>query len=124
MFQKSNIKARKYDLEDRCLIFAKAINEYVNRLPRSIPNFENGKQLVRSAGSIGANYIEANDSLGRKDFFMRIKISKKETRESKFWLNLSQPSPNLEKEKIKLICECDELTKIFGAIIEKSKKTL
>ena len=124
MFQKSNNKIKKYDLEDRCLIFAKAINRYVNGLPRSISNFENGKQLIRSAGSVGAYYIEANDALGRKDFFMRIRISKKETKESRFWLNLSEPLPRLEKEKMKLIGECDELTKIFGAIIEKSKKSL
>ena len=82
MIQTSNSK--QYDLEERCLIFAKRINDYVRKLPKDIPNIENGKQLVRSAGSVGANYIEANESLSKKDFIMRIKISKKETKESRF----------------------------------------
>lgn len=116
--QQSN---RKYDLEDRCLRFAHRINMYVNSLPKTIANIENGKQLVRSGGSVGANYIEANEALSRKDFCMRIKISKKETKESRFWLNLSQPIQQQEKEKQALIQESTELMKIFGAILEKSK---
>ena len=83
-------------------------------LPYSISNSEDGKQLVRSSGSIGANYIEANESLSKKDFVMRVKISKKETKESKFWLRLLGAKDDL-------INECTELMKIFGAIIEKSK---
>ena len=83
-------------------------------MPYSISNSEDGKQLVRSSGSIGANYIEANESLSKKDFVMRVKISKKETKESKFWLRLLGAKDDLIKE-------CTELMKIFGAIIEKSK---
>ncbi len=83
MPQASNPKQNKYDLEERCLNFAKRVNDYVNKLPRTIPNIENGKQLVRAAGSTGANYIEANEALSKKDFRLRIKISKKE------WLGLA-----------------------------------
>ncbi len=58
--------SRQYDLEDRTLTFSKKVNRYVNVLPITISNKENGKQLVRSAGSVGASYIEANESLGKK----------------------------------------------------------
>lgn len=113
--------SKQYDSEERCLVFAKRVNNYVNQLPRSISNLENGKQLVRSAGSCGANYIEANESLSKKDFVMRTKISKKETKESRFWLKLSEPNPDNQREKDLLIDESTELMKIFGSIIEKCK---
>ena len=71
---------------------------------------------MRSAGSVGANYIEANESLSKKDFIVRIKISKKEAKESRYWLHLSVPDKTHEKCKIELMCECEELQKIFWAI--------
>lgn len=119
MVQTPNSKL--YDLEDRCLKFAKRVNDYVIRLPKTISNIENGKQLVRSGGSIGANYIEANESLSKKDFIMRAKISKKETKESRYWLHLTEPILDQSVEKTSLIQETSELMKIFGAILEKSK---
>lgn len=119
MNQISNPK--QYDLEDRCLEFARRVNKYVNKLPRTISNIENGKQLVRSAGSVGANYIEANESLSKKDFIMRVKISKKETKESRYWLMLTEMIQVEIKEKDYLVGEATELMKIFGSILEKSK---
>lgn len=112
---------KRYDLEERSLQFAKRVNEYVNKLPRTIPNIENGKQLIRSAGSVGANYIEANEALGKKDFAMRIRISKKEAKESRFWLTLAKPLDEHEIERQELQEEATELMKIFGSIIEKTK---
>ena len=111
---------KKYDLEERTFVFAKNIFEYVRRLPKGIPYSEISKQLVRSAGSVGANYIEANESLSKKDFIMRVKISKKEAKESQYWLKLSSPSKNYECSKTELMCECEELQKIFGAIIRNT----
>ena len=117
-----NQKAKlTYDLEERTLNFTRKVNTYVNRLSRIISNIENGKQLVRSAGSVGANYIEANEALSKKDFKMRIKISKKEAKESRYWLELTLPSKEEIKEQEKLIIESTELMKIFGSILEKSK---
>lgn len=114
------IIAQRYDLEERTLWFAGAVNEYVNRLPIKVSNIENGKQLVRSAGSVGANYIEANEALSKKDFIMRIKICRKEAKESRFWLQLTQPGEE-STPKDQLIGEATELMKIFGSILEKSK---
>lgn len=93
----------------------------MNQLPRSVSNIENGKQLVRSGGSVGANYIEANESLSRRDFILHIKICRKESKESRYWLQLTQPPGILEAERQDLLREATELTKIFNAILEKSK---
>lgn len=109
-----------YDLEQRTLEFARRVNLYVSNLPRTVPNMENGKQLVRSGGSVGANYIEANEALGRKDFFMHIRISRKEAKESRFWLNLTTPNREADEQRAWLIQERTEFIKIFTSIIAKS----
>ena len=112
-----------YDLEERTFQFSKKCREFVRKLPKSIGTIEDGKQLVRSSGSVGANYIEANEALSKKDFIMRAKISKKETKESRYWLRLiyTGDKSELEKEKKELILEATELMNIFGAIIRKSE---
>ena len=112
---------KQYDLEDRTLKFAKRVMAYVNTLPKTVSNIEIGRQLARSAGSVGANYIEANEALSKKDFVMRIKISRKESKESRYWLRLSDPKTEKADEKEKLVQEATELMKIFGSIVEKSK---
>jgi len=78
---------------------------------------------VRSSGSVGANYIEANESLSKKDFLMRIKICRKEAKESRYWLRLVEAGDNslLQKKRSDLIQEAVELTNIFGAILRKSE---
>jgi len=113
--------SKRYDLEERTLTFARLVNNFVNVLPKTLSNLENGKQLVRSAGSVGANYIEANESLSKKDFLMRVKISRKEAKESRFWLELTSPRKDNTKNKQQLIQESTELVKILSSIIEKSK---
>jgi len=120
MIEKSS---RKYDLEDRTLKFATDIRKFVKKLPKTTSNFEDIKQLTRSSGSIGANYIEANEALSKKDFILRIKISRKESKECRYWLNLVDFNYNaeLDKEKSSLIQESQELMNIFGAILKKSK---
>lgn len=113
--------SKYYDLEDRTFQFAHRVNNYVNKLPKSISNMENGKQLVRAAGSVGANYIEANESLSKRDFVMRIKICRKESKESRYWLLLSEPLLEQQQVREALAQEATEFIKIFNAIIEKSK---
>jgi len=110
-----------YDLEERTFIFTKNVIEFVNNLEKNLSNIEIAKQLIRSSGSIGANYIEANESLGKKDFSMRIKISKKEAKETRYWLRLLICKQEFEADRNKLIQEVTELMKIFGAILEKTK---
>ena len=97
------------------------VREYVKDLSKTLANIEDGKQLIRASGSVGANYIEAEEALSKKDFIMRIKISRKEAKETKYWLELIESKMDRIKEKEALIQEAAELTKIFGAIVEKSK---
>ena len=111
----------KYDLEERTFDFAKKAIAYIKKLPKDLTNIELAKQLTRSATSPGANYIEANESLGKKDFLMHIKISKKESKESIYWLKLSEPVESEQKEKEYLIKEATEIMSIFGAILRNSK---
>ena len=114
--------SKQYDLEDRTLNFAKTVRLFVKRLPKNIINFEDGRQLIRSSGSIGANYIEANESLSKKDFILRIKISRKEAKETRYWLRLIEiNSDELETQRKVLVKESGELMRIFGSILEKSK---
>lgn len=82
-------------------------------------NREDARQLLRASGSVGANYIEANNALGKKDFLMRIRICRKEARESGYWLNLIDLSSTgaLGQERQLLFEESQELMKIFGAIL-------
>ena len=80
--------SKQFDLEERTFLFAKNIASYVKQAPRSTSNLEYGKQVLRASGSVGANYIEANEALSKKDFIMRIKICRKEAKESAYWLRL------------------------------------
>ncbi len=118
-----NGNSKQYDLEDRTLEFAQRVRDFVKQLNKTIANIEDGKQLIRSSGSVGANYIEANESLSKKDFVIRIKISRKEAKESRFWLKLvdTQKDAGLTRQCDALIQEATELMNIFGAILRKSE---
>lgn len=112
---------KKYDLEDRTYKFALAVALYCKKLPRNISNIEYIKQVIRSSGSPAANYIEANESLSKKDFVMRIKICRKEAKETTLWLKLiiNTNAEQFYTEGNKLISEANELKKIFSAILNK-----
>jgi four helix bundle protein len=86
-------------------------------------NIEDGRQVVKSSGSVGANYIEANEALSKKDFTMRIKICRKEAKESTYWLKLIDTHTDKKLELLRgdLVQEASELTNIFGAILRKSQ---
>jgi len=110
----------KNDLEERTARFAKNVRAFVRKLPKSVIYIEDGRQVVRSSGSVGANYIEANESLSKKDFVMRAKICRKEAKESRYWLQMFENLPSeLVGERDKLIQESTELLRIFSAMIAK-----
>ncbi len=118
-----NSNTKHYDLEERTYLFAKNVRALVKKLNKTIANVEDSKQVIRSSGSVGANYIEANEALSKKDFVMRIKICRKEAKESSYWLRLIDTEDDIKLDNVRqmLMKEAVELTKIFGAIIEKSK---
>ncbi len=94
----------------------------VKDLKSTISNIEDGKQLIRSSGSVGANYIEGNEKLGEKDLKFRIKISRKEAKESEYWLKLLKDLNEKQEERIqKLIIEANEIRRILSAIVSKLK---
>ena len=115
--------SKRYDLEERALQFAKNIRAFVKTLPRTVANEEDIRQLVKASGSVGANYVEANESLSKKDFVLHIKISRKEAKESRYWLRLLDTGGQelLEKVRGSLIQEETELMNIFGSITRKSQ---
>jgi four helix bundle protein len=92
-------------------------------LPKTIANIEDGKQVVKASGSVGANYREANESLSKKDFLMRMKISRKEAKESAYWIRLIHETNGLKNtdDAQSFMKEANELKKIFSSILEKSK---
>ncbi len=118
-----NRNSKHYDLEDRTFAFAMNVRTFVKKLPKTMASIEDGKQLIISSGSVGSNYIEANESLSKKDFIMRIKICRKEAKESRYWLRLLETNDKQEQEKTRknLINEATELMNIFGAILQKSQ---
>ena len=115
--------SKRYDLDERTLRFARDVRAFIKTLPRTIANDEDTRQLVRQSGSVGANYIEANDSLSKKDFVMHIKISRKEAKESRYWLRLLDTAGRESSEETRgsLVREATELMNIFGAIVRKSE---
>jgi four helix bundle protein len=115
--------ANRFDLEERMFEFARRARAFVKRLPRTICNVEDVKQVVRSSGSVGANYIEANEALSKKDFRFRIRVSRKEAKESRLFLRLidTQDNASLNAEREALVQESKELVLVFGAILKKAE---
>lgn len=114
--------SKRYDLEDRTLEFGKRIIRLAKALPKNTINFKLIDQIVRSGTSIGANYREANETETKKDFQYRIRICRKECKETVYWLKLIiEANPNIDERIKPLLQETTELVKIFATILEKSK---
>lgn len=115
-------KSKPFDLEDRTFIFAKRTRAFIKRLKMTIANVEDARQLGRSSGSVGGNYIEANEAFSKKDFMLRIKICRKEAKESRYWLGLLDVADAaVSNERDALMQEARELMNIFGAIVRKNE---
>jgi four helix bundle protein len=108
-------------LEDRFQNYAREVRDYCTKIKWDVINKEYIKQVVRSSGSISANYTEASDDLGKSDEKMKIKISRREAKETIKWLDLTLTYEDkfLEQVKVKLIDEGEQIRKILSAIIIK-----
>ncbi|SDF12023.1 four helix bundle protein [Pricia antarctica] len=116
------MKEKIYNLEDRTYLFARECRLFVKTLPKTLSNIEDMKQLIKASGSVGANYIEANEKLGDRDFLMRIKISRKEAKEAQYWLKLLRDlNDEVKHESEELIEEAGELRSILSSIINKNR---
>lgn len=118
----NNKKLKPYDLEERTLAFSKEIIRLSLILKKNIVNLKLIDQLLRSATSIGANYREANETETKKDFKNRIRIARKEAKETTYWLKLLlEANPNLKEKISTLLNEACQLLKILASIGEKIK---
>lgn len=113
-----------YDLEERTALFAERVRDFCLKLPKNVANNEYIPQLIRSGSSPGANYIEANESIGDKDFKMKIKTCRREAKESAYWLRLiiTDRSDHMEDERKALRQEAKEFILIFTSILKKRDK--
>lgn len=111
---------KKYDLEERTALFAERVRSFCLKVPKNIANQEYLPQLIRSGSSPGANYIEANENIGDKDFLMKIKTCRRESKEAKYWLRLiiTDNSSEMENERAALMQEAKEFVLIFTAILK------
>jgi four helix bundle protein len=110
---------KKYDLEERTALFAERVRDFCLKLPKNVANNEYAVQLIRSGSSPGANYIEANESIGDKDFSMKIKTCRRESKESAYWLRLViTDKEEMGNERAALRQEAKELVLIFTAILK------
>lgn len=116
-----NVPNRTYDLEERTAVFAERIRDFCLRLPKNYANQQYIPQLIRAGSSPGANYIEANESIGDKDFVMKIKTCRREAKETMYWLRLVLVNDTVELnvERSSLQQEAKELVLIFNAIVKK-----
>jgi four helix bundle protein len=115
-------KTKIYDLEERTLEYGKRVIHLCRSLPKDTVNNNICSQLIRSGTSLGANYREANETATKKDFSFRMRICRKEAKETVYWLQLLiEANPAFEKRVAPLLQETIELVKIFATIIEKSK---
>jgi len=113
---------KPHNLEERTLEFAKGIIMLCKKLSRDVINIRLIGQLINASGSIGANYREANEALSKKDFLHRMRITRKECKESSYWLELLKEANQKFTEEINdFIKESQELRNIFTSIIDKSK---
>jgi four helix bundle protein len=116
-------KKREFDLEERTAKFGEEVIKFAKAIFRNEITKPLVGQLVRSGTSIGANYMEADGAESRKDFIHKLGICKKECKETKHWLRMIAIADSVSKDKCKdLWRECQELTLIFSAIINKTKE--
>ena len=105
-----------YDLEIRTRVFSKAVLGYLKKIKLDAINKNIIDQLIRSATSIGANYCEANNASSKKDFINKIFICRKETQETKYWIEMLAEISQENDELRKLWKEAHELSLIFNKI--------
>lgn len=116
-------QAKHYDLEERTLEYSKRIIKMCKSLPQNQINRILANQAMRSGTAMGANYREANETETKKDFQYRIRICRKEGKETIYWLNLIiEANPDFTRRIEPLLQETIELVKIFAAILEKTKQ--
>ena len=113
---------KNYDLEKRTLEFSVKLIKTLKKLPKNLYNYKISAQVIDSGTSIGANYMEANGAESKKDFIHKVRISLKESKETRYWLNiLIRINSTMIYELIALKNESNEFVLIFGKITSNNK---
>lgn len=118
---KGRTMSRYEELENRTVKFVQDVLAFCQLLPSDPAINEIKRQLMRAAGSVAANYHEANEGISRKDFLLHVRIARKEAKESRMWLRVVPAFDHTKVEQARLIQEASELLFIFTAIIKKSE---
>jgi four helix bundle protein len=116
-------KEQRFDIQERTFEFAVRVVRLVNRLPRTVAGVEIGRQVVRSATSVGSNVEEADAAESKRDFIHKMSIAHKEARETRYWLRIIQATLLDDDEIQALIQESDELVRILYTIIENARQS-
>jgi len=115
MSEDSNNKP--YDLDERTALFGEAVIDFAKTIPVNPVTSRLIPQLVAAGTSVGANYGEADDAVSKKDFQYKISISKREARETKFFIRMIvRAVPELKETAKPLYQEAKELHLIFAKI--------
>jgi four helix bundle protein len=117
------VKSKRFDIQERTFEFAVRVAKLVNRLPRTVAGFEIGKQVVRSATSIGANVEEADAAESKRDFIHKMSVAHKEARETRYWLRVVRSALLDDGETQALVQESDELVRILYTIVENARQS-
>jgi four helix bundle protein len=121
MTQAQDNPAKRYDLLERTALFGERTIDLLKKVPESALTRSLIDQLCRASASVGANYIEAEDALSSKDFRYRIRICRKEAKESKHFIRMIvRAHPPVADEARQLWQEAKELNLIFGSIHRKT----
>jgi len=113
---------QKFDIQERTFEFAVRVVKLVNRLPRTTAGIVIGRQVVRSATSIGANVEEADAAESKRDFIHKMSVAHKEARETRYWLRIIQASLANDDNVQASIQESDELVRILYSIVNNARK--
>jgi four helix bundle protein len=114
-------KGHEFDLEERAARFGESVIAFARGIPKTAVTIPIVGQLIRSAGSVGANYGEADDAETKKDFRHKIGLCRKEAREAKHWLRMIAAAHPEGKETARLLWhEAKELNLIFSKIFRSS----
>jgi four helix bundle protein len=110
-----------FDLSDRTLDFAQAVRLFFRRLPRTVWNREDGRQLLRASGRVGASYIAAKAATARKEIVANLRLARKEAKESRYWLRLLDAGSDLkmEQERVELIHQAGELARLLRVVVQR-----
>ena len=113
----------KFDLQKRTKQFHVDVIKLCSRFPRNAAGFETAKQLIRAAGSVGANYRAGCRAKSNADFIYKIEVVLEEADEALYWLQLSKEAGLVQGNDLDaLIKEANELVSIFNASDKTAKK--